>query len=152
MNPILRAAVFTFLPLLLAPPAFAEPISGCYIRAYSADHMAKNPKQRIQRIVLERLEDLDPVTIGIVAGIKGDKRRWDAGGSCKTEGDALDCGLDGDRGRVKITPVPEGARLEVVTYIGFEADKPDGDLDHKSFSDAAHKVFVLPRAKVKDCK
>ncbi|MCC3244051.1 hypothetical protein LG047_01740 [Methylocystis sp. WRRC1] len=137
----------------LAARAEAAQLQGCYVRVYDADHLAKNPRQIIRRIQFERMEgDYDPPQYGVRVHLKSDKRPWDAGGPCKPEGASLRCDLDGDSGHVRATPDGDKLRLEVIDYIGFEADAKNGDLDRKSFSDAAHKTFILSHEKPKACK
>lgn len=132
--------------------AMAQPITGCFVRVYDSNHLAKNPRQTIRRIQFQVLAEYDPVAYGIRVSLKNDRRPWDAGGGCEPEGSSLRCGLDDDSGRVRITPTKDGVRLDVIDHMSFIADKPDGDLARKTFSDAAHRTFIMARAKDSDCK
>jgi hypothetical protein len=149
----MKALMLAALTGALAAPfaARAEPLKGCYIRIYDADHLAKNPRQIIRRIQFERVEGAGPASYGVQAYLKNDKRIWDAGGSCKPEGAALLCELDGDSGHIRATPDGEKLSLDVIDEIGFEADKKNGDLDRKTFRDEAHKSFILSRANAAEC-
>jgi hypothetical protein len=140
------------LAAVLSAPAVAKE-NDCYVRVYDAEHLAKNPQQIVRRIQLERMADAGvPVYFSIRIHLKNDKRPWDAGGPCKAEGTAFRCELDGDSGHVRLSPDGEDMRLDVIDYMGFEADAKNGDLDRKSFSDPAHKTFIAPKAKPADCK
>jgi len=135
----------------LCAPCRAEGIDGCWVRVYEPAHLAQNPRQIIRRIQFQRVDPAGP-DYGIRALLKNDRRSWDAGGPCKAEGAGFRCDLDGDNGHVRVTRGGETLRLEVVDYIGFEADGKNGDLDHKSFGDEAHKVFLLFHSRDEDCK
>ena len=142
----------SFCCILVPASAVAQPITGCFVRTYDSNHLAKNPRQIIRRIQFQVLSEYDPVAYGIRVSLKNDRRPWDAGGGCEPEGSSLRCGLDDDSGRVRITPTKDGVRLDVIDHMSFIADKPDGDLDRKTFSDAAHRTFIMTQAKDSDCK
>lgn len=153
-----RGALATALMLAATAAAQAQtPAFGCYERIYSAAHMAANPAQKVTRIVVNLGEFEGDASVNMAAGagvgvsFRDHKAQWWAGGACRAEGPALNCGMDGDAGRAIIKPDAAGLRLEIPDYVSVEADKPDGDLDHRSINGPAHRVFILARAAKNAC-
>lgn len=102
----MRWAYPVLLAASLASPAQADPLSGCYTRSYSADHLARNPDQKVAALAL-RLFDMEPawslrqadITLWLAdpaaarqAGIRAGNLTADT--LCEAAGQELACGTE----------------------------------------------------------
>ena len=139
---------------LVASQALAEsPIerffpgkSGCYVRNYTAKHLASHPKQRVTGIaVIAEASIADPM-IGLwtavdLRGVPGGS--YEALAYCEpVSADALRCGMEGDAGSYTLSPSKDGAILiEVGPYgMSFEGDQGFATLESQSGDD---RSFIL---------
>lgn len=121
----------------LASPALAQPVSPeaflggvlppehgrsvCFARAYDAEHLRRNPGQRVRSLVLHvrhHRHEPDPVTrreqrnyyFTLAARVKGERGRLVATGECGA-GDVSGCGPECDGGGFTLTREPGGTLL-----------------------------------------
>lgn len=155
---ILSSGAVALTILSLAAPVAAQAIPfGCYERVYTAEHLARNSAQQVRRIVVD-FSQFDGETdtpmagsAGIGAYFRGQPKQHWAGGSCRRDGGAIRCNMDGDAGYALLKPDAGGLRLEIPEAVAFEIEKPDGDLDHRILRNAADRVFLLRPAPKKAC-
>ncbi len=80
----------------------------CYGRIYNADHMAAHPDQLVQEISLRAFgETMNPegydVMLRLDVKLRGDQILYHNGGFCDRAGNDLECGLEGDAGKMNLT-------------------------------------------------
>ena len=137
---------------LCPAPALAEglfdPATGgavCFVRHYSAEHLAGHPQQQVTRIgvVLDRSQaESDPV-LRLEFGLRPGQRRAVAMAYCLPDGLNFDCDVEGDAGNFRIEPGKGGAlRLSVgARGIGLEDDQGFVTLAADRGDD---RVFLIP--------
>jgi hypothetical protein len=119
----LTALVVALVGLDLGRASWAGPveeifptITSCYLRDYSADHLAKHPDQTVTRIAVG--PDLDTwvegpfpnIRVGVLFrdGVVGSEPAF-----CRAEGAGLFCVMDAELGTYTLTSTPDGVRLDV---------------------------------------
>ena len=145
-----------------APPAsffdqwFANAQGGtpCYGRSFDDAHLNAHTKQLVRRIEID-------MTKSNASGIANTAERFELGfglmlaksaewygqaAICKSSEASADCFLEGDGGRFKLTPMPDGAlKLETGDYgIALEGAS---DTIALSGSDGDDRVFLLKAAR-----
>ncbi len=129
---------------------FAKVAGGtpCYARSYDDAHLKAHPKQQVKRIeidmtranpdgVVNTAENFD-LGVGVQVTRSAD---WYTGAAiCKQAGDAIDCFLEGDGGRFRLTADKDGAlKLEAGDYgLAFEGAK-----DFLELKDSDDHVFIV---------
>lgn len=160
--------------LLLAPAQ--DKAQSCFLRRYDAAHLKSHPKQRVEAIGMcvevERIEPDekgDPVryryNFDFAAKVKGRAGSAKTGGECgfsymppeeqkRMASKPIWCGVDCDGGGVNVEARKDGAellvrleRIRVSTECGG-ADDESSSFDIMGGDD--DKVFIIPRASVKD--
>lgn len=120
--------------------------SGCYVRNYTAKHLASHPKQRVTGIaVIAEASIADPM-IGLwtavdLRGVPGGS--YEALAYCEpVSADTLRCGMEGDAGSYTVSPSKDGTILiEVGPYgMSFEGAQGFATLESQSGDD---RSFIL---------
>ena len=172
-QPLALAAALALLTPLSAHAAtpmvgFVDPdFPTCFARAYSADHMAKNPRQRVTGIVFtyvptrsvgggrpERQWDANGgrpfIHATILVRMKGMAETLMGGVSCEAKAGRLVCGIEGDAGTFTLGQHEAGVRLE--NPDRFTISPATGDMDRDQRRSVTidarddHRVFLLPAA------
>ena len=152
MSRMICAAIF--MSVAAAPVAAQSPMdrmfpdrSGCYLRQYSPDHLAKHPEQRVTRIALTAEADVADPMLGLwvdvtLRGVPGGE--YLALAYCENIDDTLYCSMEGDAGAFTITPRKDGAILiEVGRYgMSFENEAGFVSLEQKRGDD---RSFLLQK-------
>ncbi|UYV39057.1 hypothetical protein N4R57_08615 [Rhodobacteraceae bacterium D3-12] len=110
----------------LAAPALADsPLTrhfgasnSCYARSYSADHLAKHPKQQVTAIRIDHFprvsgpfgKDGQPliypkapeIVVNLSVTLRGNSEAYGATGFCWPDGKGMSCGLECDGGRFNL--------------------------------------------------
>lgn len=118
----------------------------CYSRAYSEDHLATHPAQRVMEISLAPDFRIAHPLLGLrvelrLRGAQGGD--FEGYGYCENEGArTLYCGMEGDAGGFTVTPAKGGAVLVTVSNLGmsFENDAGFVTLEQKKGDD---RSFIL---------
>jgi hypothetical protein len=102
--------------------------SGCYIRQYGPDHLARHPEQRVTTILLLAEGSIAEPMLGVwvnvsLRGVPGGE--FEALSYCENIEDTLYCGMEGDAGAFTLRPAKDGAvLLEVARYgMSFENER-----------------------------
>ena len=145
---------------LLATPAFAQSPrdaifpsdASCYLRHYSAGHLASHPQQNVAEIALgPEPATFDAPVLGLRLALyrRGSNTRYEGRAACENTGGALSCQLEGDGGWFTLWPKADGTlRLEVGRGgLIFEA----ADFLEVSGISGDDRVFVLPRVPADSC-
>ncbi|MDO8311195.1 MAG: hypothetical protein Q7T25_04580, partial [Sideroxyarcus sp.] len=104
MKSLLSTLAFTFL----AQTTEARPLidshfksGGCFVRTYSADHLAKHPDQLVKYISLSisALDAPDGITLlDVIINLRGKPEYFHGLAYCEPLHDSLACGMEGDAG------------------------------------------------------
>jgi hypothetical protein len=131
----------------------------CYAREYAARHLKKHPRQQVARIFLRfRANNPDgaqntPVKFQLGLAIdprtKGKEQHFSAV-YCDADGSGAQCGLEGDAGRLVLTPAgPSRLRIDVAKEgLSFETGKGVKQYGGKASDD---NVLMLVRAETSAC-
>jgi hypothetical protein len=103
----------------------ADPLVGCYKRAYAASHLAAHPGQTVTTMTLRLRpisENGQPIagkshSADLTANFRDKKKRGFADSDCAASGQGLVCALDSERGRFRLTRSPAGMLLEPDTDL-----------------------------------
>lgn len=127
--------------------------TGCHMRLYTRDHLARHPEQMVAAIGL-RLAGGDPVTrtrlLDVLVRLRGRPDRLTATAYCQaTPAGALDCLMEGDAGAFVLTRARDGAlRLAVAPRgMSFESD----EFITLSGTTGDDRVFLIPPAAESAC-
>lgn len=161
----MRIVLATMLGLGMSTTAFAGPVfdrlSGpaadrdpCFARAYDADHLRRNPDQRVERISLKRQRVEVPAennarvfSVKLAFHLRGGDDAYDVVGICRTRGQRADCTGEGDTGAFRLSLSGEGLRLEVDGRLEVEGER--GSSPDLARSD--DRVFLLRPAQPAAC-
>jgi hypothetical protein len=112
----MRIIASIIIALTVAAPVLAQSVrdqlipvdNPCYGRIYDADHMAAHPDQQIQQIAVTAFgETMNPegydVMLHLEVKLRGDPILYHNGGFCDRAGNDLECGLEGDAGKMNLT-------------------------------------------------
>lgn len=107
----------------------SEASDPCLARTYDADHLARNPAQRVTRFHLIRnrvgVPDEDGAerfTVRIGFRLRNDSDSYAANGICTTNGAAADCLGEGDSGEFRLELRDSSVRL-TVTRLEVEGSR-----------------------------
>jgi hypothetical protein len=164
--PPVRAAALALAGLLAgSPPALAqsvfERLSGpasdrdpCYARVYDGDHLARHPRQRVERIALKRQRvdvaaENNPRTFSVQLAfqLRGGDDSYAVVGICRTAGLRADCSGEGDTGAFRLSFSGEALRIEVIGRLEVEGER--GSSPDLARSD--DRVFLLGPARPAAC-
>lgn len=131
----------------------------CYARTYDAAHLQDHPNQKVRRIEFDMTDknangnantaDNFELGFGVMSVTSSD---WYTGSAiCKTAGAVVDCFLEGDGGRFRLSAEKNGAlKLETGDYgLAFEGAKDTLELPAEDKDD---KVFILSPAPHAECE
>lgn len=154
--------------LLAAGGARAEVPEGCFIRDYSAEHLAKNPNQHVATLRLRFYRAEDGTDWVAVTGRFTDRGRarlddvedaaFNQGAFCLDRGRSVRCQVECDAGNFDIRAL-RGDTLEIETR-GFTLDLRDADGSMEEgcggYSDlaelgSAKTIYRLTRAPISAC-
>ncbi len=140
-------------------------VLGCYKRNYSAAHLAKNPKQKVQSIKLTVYEYygslgaiIDATSRRPISGVQN----FTAGGGClnstvtPTHGIKHDCGIDADGGNYSIEISGDGSKaiLRVKEY-GIRLEEPSTDepseISLALEAGSTNGVYILNKVSNSEC-
>ncbi|MEQ1716122.1 MAG: hypothetical protein ABL907_09085 [Hyphomicrobium sp.] len=167
LGPTLGAALAAWTAMAAADDAptlyqshFAGLANGtpCYARSYTAEHLKAHPEQKVRKIEL----DMDrtnaagkPMTeeameLGFGVQLKTSPEWYTNVAICKSAGAEIQCFLEGDGGRFRLTAAEDGAlKLETGDYgIAMEGTKDFIDLPGDKGDD---RVFLLYPAPQSEC-
>lgn len=155
----LRAVLGLQALLLAAAPALAQSPrdaifgagSGCYLRDYSASHLADHPAQQVDIIAIGPAgadERMTIVKVGILLRDRGGD--FTAMAYCENEADHLYCLMEGDAGAFTLTPAAKGAVKLSVARRGmlFEGAVGFAELSGTAGDD---RVFLIPPVPADAC-
>ncbi len=147
-----------------APGKTGQKTYACFVRVYSADHLARHPLQKVSAMKLlvatESGPD-DPVAYWFRLGLKYRNRsgNFDSSGYC---GDArivgddeprLGCGVDCDGGSIDVRMAADNksAMLRVERVRIWRDNDPDEEASHALVAGADDRIFRLDRARLAQC-
>ncbi len=130
----------------------------CYARTYDEAHLKDHPKQQVKRIELDMVKanpdgvanTADNFQLGFGVQVTRSPEWYTGVAICKDGGEAIDCFLEGDGGRFKLTADNDGAlKLETGDYgIAFEGAKDTLELSGKDGDD---RVFIVAPSNQAEC-
>lgn len=127
----------------------------CYLRHYSAAHLATHPDQRVQDIAIGPETD-DPADHALILTLRV-RLRGDAGGQgysatayCEPVGVGMHCGLEGDAGSFTLAAAQGGALLLKVGGHGMSFEGDAGFLTLQS-DRGDDRAFLLPPVPADAC-
>ncbi|AVO45666.1 hypothetical protein C6569_11645 [Phreatobacter cathodiphilus] len=125
----------------------------CFARAYDADHLRRNPRQKVVRIHLarERVDVADEnnpqrFTVRIGFRLRVDRDSYETNAVCTGDGPAADCTGEGDTGAFRLALAGEALRIEVER---LEVEGARGSSPDLAVSD--DRVFLLRPAAASAC-
>lgn len=131
----------------------------CYARTYDDAHLKDHPKQQVKRIEFGMSKTNPdgvantPENFELGFGVQVTRSpEWYTGVAiCKEGGDTVDCFLEGDGGRFRLTADKDGAlKLETGDYgLAFEGARDTLELSDKTGDD---KVFILTPSAHAECE
>jgi hypothetical protein len=128
--------------------------ASCYLRDYSADHLAKHPKQRVSSIALRpegALVEDATMTVWVTVTLR-DQPGEDlvALTYCQVaDADRMDCLMEGDAGAFSLAPAKGGAVLVTVAKAGMGFDGATDFVTLRSDSGDDRSFLVKPTG---DCR
>lgn len=124
---------FLFPLLLIATPALAQSPrdlmfpsdATCYLRHYTAAHLASHPAQRVTDIALgpdQPSWNAQELTLRLGVSLRGTSDYFLSYAYCENTGGALSCHLEGDAGWFTLEPAAKGGLVMTTGRggIGFE--------------------------------
>jgi hypothetical protein len=126
---------------------------GCFVRSYSAQHLAKHPDQLVRFVSLAPVPLADPPGVRLMlltVNLRGSEYYMSGLANCRERGPALACQMEGDAGGFVLEPAKDGAvRLSVGRNgVHFEGAEAFHSLSATSGDD---RVFVLPNVHPDQC-
>ena len=130
----------------------------CYARQYSAEHLAKNPRQRVVAIEIN-FQPANPdgvvntakrFDLGIGVRKRGSAEWFTNSAYCSAENDRFECALEGDGGLFQLRPA-SGGRLRLESKrdtMAFEGEDSFFEFGGRLSDD---NVFLLSRADRRIC-
>ena len=110
----------------------------CFGRIYDAAHLASHPEQRVQSIWLTDVEDSTRREEYRLQYTFRDGEVYESYVYCDWQGQAMDCGIEGDGGRFMLSAQGATLRLEVGDYLTIEGERDAPDL-----AQSDDRVFLL---------
>jgi hypothetical protein len=140
---------------------FANPDSGrpCYTRAYDAQHLRRNPHQKVRQIILafhhgkagrDKPANARQFEVALALMVKDTTELFTSPAYCSTERNGFVCQVEGDGGTFRITPGSnDGLTIEVVgDGLRFEGESNAIEVGGKRSDD---NRFILPRVDPERC-
>ena len=127
----------------------------CYMRVYDGQHLARNPSQKVSRIMFA----LDPDNLGgqkpkfggvLRLNVKGATELFTGSSYCTNERGQLVCRIEGDGGTFKIKPGSnDGLMIDVVgDGLRFEGNSGFAEVGGNTSDD---NRFILSRVETELC-
>lgn len=125
----------------------------CFARAYDADHLARNPRQRVVRfhLVRARVDVADEnrpqrFTVRVGFRLRNDRDVYETNAICTGNGTLADCSGEGDTGVFRLILAGEALRVEVerLEVEGGRGSSPD-------LARSDDRVFLLRPAAAAAC-
>ncbi|MGB8813459.1 MAG: hypothetical protein WCC57_09755 [Paracoccaceae bacterium] len=126
---------------------------GCFVREYTADHLAKHPDQLVKYISLS-ISALDAQpglrVLDVIVNLRGKDEFFHGLAYCEPQGKGLACGMEGDAGAFVLEGAKQGAlRLSVAAQgLSFEGQTDFITLDGRRGDD---RVFLIPNVAAALC-
>ncbi len=152
---------FLFPLLLIATPALAQSPrdtmfpsdATCYLRHYTAAHLASHPAQRVTDIALGPDQpSLNPqeLTLRLGVSLRGTSDYFLSYAYCENTGGALSCHLEGDAGWFTLEPAANGGLLMTTGRggIGFEGAEGMFQIGGSASDDNS---FLIPPVPADSC-
>ncbi len=97
----------------------------CYARTYDAEHLAKNPKQKVIHFFVTESEAeqmAPPQTFDLAFGfrLKDSTDAFSSEAGCAAKGDGALCSAEGDGGQFSLTPREDGLLVTIVGRLELE--------------------------------
>jgi hypothetical protein len=103
----------------------------CYRRVYSADHLARHPKQKVTeiefRLAYHRFDPDEFFPAGqrnyyfqVLAKLRGETGRLTGSGECSPDGHTISCSIDCDGGGIRAKRTVGGARNILLYFGGYD--------------------------------
>jgi 2Fe-2S iron-sulfur cluster binding domain len=148
---IITAAIATASLVATDAGRAADPLVGCYKRAYAASHLAAHPGQTVTAMTLRARsisENGQPIggkshSANLTASFRGKKKRGFGDSDCAASGQSLLCVLDSERGRFRLTKWPSGMVLEPDTDLRMHEPAEGPFLAAISPSNPEERKFLL---------
>jgi hypothetical protein len=128
--------------------------ASCYLRQYSAAHLAAHPDQRVTQIALGPWgpawgKDRDLV-LTVAVYLTGDAERYSGAAWCRDAGPYLHCRMEGDAGSFALEAAAGRALRMTLTGdgIGFEGPRDFVELSARTGDD---RVFLIPPVPADAC-
>ncbi|MBP9184499.1 MAG: hypothetical protein KBF78_15290 [Fuscovulum sp.] len=128
--------------------------ASCYLRQYSAAHLAAHPDQRVTQIALGPWgpawgKDRDLV-LTVAVYLTGDAERYSGAAWCRDAGPYLHCRMEGDAGSFALEAATGRALRMTLTGdgIGFEGPRDFVELSARTGDD---RVFLIPPVPADAC-
>ena len=130
----MRLSLFISATLLIASASLANarPLlethfhsatsTGCFVRTYSAAHLAKHPDQLVRYISLSPVPNVAPAgqtLLNLTVNLRGSDYFPSSFVYCRPKGDALSCAMEGDAGRFTLSGREKGQVLLTVGRDGL---------------------------------
>lgn len=126
---------------------------GCFVRDYTATHLADHPQQQVRYIALSPslLPELENIRVlNVFVALRDNDYYYHAVANCAADGQHLHCQMDGDAGTFTLEPARKGGlRLTVgPNDMEFKGNAPSVSLQANSGDD---RVFLLPNVDASIC-
>jgi hypothetical protein len=145
----MKISVMAATLAMLSQPAAAQGLlgEGCFLRAYTPDHLARHPDQQVTIIALRRADRHDTLG-GAWVELSVGMRAWDEvlQGSALCDpvpAGALNCQMEGDAGAFRLDPARGGALRLTVAARGVMLEGTS-DFAMLSGTSGDDRVFLIP--------
>jgi len=130
----------------------------CYARRYTADHLAKHPRQHVVAIEIDFqpanpdgvLNTAKGFELGFGVQKRGSSEWFTNSGYCATMADRFTCGLEGDGGRFTLRPASRGRLRLDLTGDGMAIEGANSVFEFGG-NKSDDNVFLLSRAARRIC-
>lgn len=143
------------LTCAIAFPSQAQVIlpGSCYLRQYSAAHLAEHPAQTVTLIALgpeTGAEEADAPILRLALEVRGGREMFRGTAYCDGWGRRMDCVMEGDAGGFVLEPARDGAvRMTLARYgITLEGSRDFVSLAGDRGDD---RVFLIPAVPADAC-
>lgn len=153
--------LFLFPLVLIAAPASAQSPrdlmfpsdATCYLRHYSAAHLASHPAQRVTQIALgPEPGSRNPMqlTLRLAVSLRGTGEDFLSLAYCENTGGALSCQVEGDSGWFMLKPAAKGGILMTTGRrgLGFEGERDFVQIGGGASDDNS---FLIPPVPADSC-
>ena len=126
---------------------------GCFVRAYSARHLAAHPDQLVRHVSLAPVPLADPAGVRLMlltVNLRGSDYYMSGMAQCRAKGPAMACQLEGDAGAFVLEPAKDGALRLSVGKRGLQFEGAE-DFHTLSGTSGDDRVFVIPNVHPDQC-